>query len=325
MSAILSESGLKFGALVNPNSRRNRRRMPDLSGLKATGAPVETPASLAETGPALARLAAAEVEVLAISGGDGAVLTALTAILCHKTFERPPILCLLPGGTTNMTAADVGFGKGGLNRAAAVARDGGGRLAERPVLRLDGVEGPDGEIEPHAGMFFGAIAICRAIQFCRKHLHTRGVVGGAASWLTLAPLLLRNLSGDREDGVLAGAPADIRVSTGDEELTGDWSVLMASTLARLALGANPFWGENGRHGVDATFVRAPTDRLARNILPLLFGDKKRPREPGYVSRRADAFEIAYDGEVTLDGELYRARSDRPLRLSNAGDVRFLTG
>ena len=38
-----------------------------ISGFGGAGAPVETPASLAETGPALARLAAAEVEVLAIS------------------------------------------------------------------------------------------------------------------------------------------------------------------------------------------------------------------------------------------------------------------
>ena len=130
----LTPPGLKFGALINPNSRRNRRRPPDLSALRRMGIPVEIPATVGEMHAALVRLAAAEVDVLGISGGDGAVLAALTAILCEKAFERPPILCLLPGGTTNMTAADVGLRgrNASFATAAKLALAGGGR---RPAMR----------------------------------------------------------------------------------------------------------------------------------------------------------------------------------------------
>ena len=313
-----------FGALVNPNSRRNRKI--DAASLRALGPNIELTGSPADAPAALRRMATNGVDVVAVSGGDGAVMTALSAILIDGAFNPPPILCLLPSGTTNMTADDIGL-KATLAEAKALAESGSGRLVTRPILRLDNVVDGNGVMGAHAGMFFGAIGICRAIAFCRAHLHSRGVVGAGASWLTLLPLLLKNLISAKENGVLAPATAAIRVldHTGDEieTLDGSWSVLMASTLEKLVMGAHPFWGRGVGPGVDATFVRAPPPRLARSIRPLLFGDAKRPLEPGYQSRRAAAFEIAYTGQVTLDGELYEADAGTPLRLSLAGEIRFL--
>ncbi|MGZ0188503.1 MAG: diacylglycerol/lipid kinase family protein [Alphaproteobacteria bacterium] len=330
MSSQAAPPNLKFGALINPNSRKNRRRLPDISALRAAGAIAELPADVAEATTALRRMAEAEVGLLAIHGGDGTVLAALTAILCDDVFERPPILCLLPGGTTNMTAADVGWRprRPSLIDIARLAEQGGGNLTTRPILRLDGVFDADGNSLSRAGMFFGAIGICRAITFCRRHLHSRGVVGGAASWLTLAPLLIRNLIVNDENGVLAGAEASIRVLENDqviETIEGPFSVLMASSLRQLALNARPFWGQGPAEAIDATFVQAPPPKLARNIGPMLFGREKRPPEPGYISRRTTAFDITYAGDVTLDGEIYEARADQPFRLSSAGPIEFLVG
>lgn len=314
----------RFGALVNPNSRRNRKI--DAVALSALGPNIERTASPADAPAALRRMAANGVDVVAVSGGDGAVMTALSAILIDGAFSPPPILCLLPSGTTNMTAGDIGL-NATLAEAKALAESGGGRLVTRPILRLENVVDAHGIAGARAGMFFGAIGICRAIAFCRAHLHSRGVVGAGASWLTLLPLLLKNLTSAEEDGVLSPAPASIRVldqaGLEIEALEGPWSVLMASTLEKLVMGARPFWGDGAGPGVDATFVRAPPPRLARSIRPLLFGAAKRPPEPGYQSRRAAGFEIAYTGQVTLDGELYEADARKPLRLSIAGEVRFL--
>jgi hypothetical protein len=313
-----------LGALVNPNSRRNRKV--DATTLRALGPNIELTASPADAPAALRRMAQNGVDVVVVSGGDGAVMTALSAILIDGAFDPPPILCLLPSGTTNMTAGDIGL-KATLAEVKALVESGGGRLVTRPILRLDNVVDANGSRGAHAGMFFGAIGICRAIAFCRAHLHSRGVVGAGASWLTLLPLLLKNLISAKENGVLAPAPAAIRVldhAGGEiETLNGPWSVLMASTLEKLVMGARPFWGEGAGPGIDATFVRAPPPRLARSIRPLLFGAAKRPPEPGYQSRRAAAFEITYTGQVTLDGELYEADAGTPLRLSLAGEIRFL--
>ena len=320
----MNSASRSFGALINPNSRRNHKV--DAASLRALGSNIELTRSSADAPAALRRMASNGVDVVAVSGGDGAVMTALSAILIDGAFDPPPILCLLPSGTTNMTAGDIGL-KATLAEAKALAESGGGRLVTRSILRLDNVVDANGIMGAHAGMFFGAIGICRAIAFCRAHLHSRGIVGAGASWLTLLPLLLKNVTSAKENGVLAPAPAAICVldHTGNEieTLDGPWSVLMASTLEKLVMGARPFWGAGAGPGVDATFVSAPPPRLARSIWPLLFGAAKRLPEPGYQSRRAVAFEIAYTGQVTLDGELYEADAGTPLRLSLAGEIKFL--
>ncbi|MEL0003454.1 MAG: diacylglycerol kinase family protein [Rhodospirillales bacterium] len=319
-------TSVKFGALVNPTSRRNLRRPQDISNLVAKGAIIETPASLEEVPAAINRLTAAKLDVLAISGGDGTVLRALTHILANGTSENQPALCLTPDGTTNMTAADVGMPSGinTLSRAYELAKSGKGRLITRQTIRLEGVTDRMGSTAPQIGMFFGAIGICRAIAFCRTHLHRRGIVGGAASWLTLTPLLLKNILSSNEDGVLAGSA--MTLNTVDKNgighvLDGSYSILMASTLERLALGARPFWGEGS--GLPMTAVKAPPPKLLANIGPLLFGRAKRPKEPGYTSLKNDFYEIFYTGQVTLDGELYDAEAAQPIRLSAGGEVRFL--
>jgi diacylglycerol kinase (ATP) len=319
-------TSVKFGALVNPTSRRNLQRPQDISDLAAKGAIIETPESLEEVPAAISRLTAANLDVLAVSGGDGTVLRALTHIFANGTSENQPALCLTPDGTTNMTAADVGMPSGinTLSRAYELAKSGKGRLITRQTIRLEGVTDEMGSTAPQIGMFFGAIGICRAIAFCRTHLHRRGIVGGVASWLTLTPLLLKNVLSSSEDGVLAGSA--MTINTVDENgighvLDGSYSILMASTLERLALGARPFWGAGS--GLPMTAVKAPPPKLLANIGPLLFGRAKRPKEPGYTSLKNEFYEIFYTGQVTLDGELYDVEAAQPIRLSAGGEVRFL--
>ena len=58
--------------------------------------------------PALHRLAQQQPSILAINGGDGTVSAVLAALLESKDFSRMPMIAVLPGGTANMTAGDIG-------------------------------------------------------------------------------------------------------------------------------------------------------------------------------------------------------------------------
>src|SRR3546814_8172198 len=75
-----------------------------------------------------------------------------------------PLVAVLPGGTTNMTSADIGLRGGrtrGLARLIAAAADGSAArvITERHVVGVDRGVG-----EPiQYGMFFGTAGICRAI------------------------------------------------------------------------------------------------------------------------------------------------------------------
>ena len=100
------------------------------------------------------------VNTIAISGGDGTVNAVLNALFAHHPFPRLPLLAVLRGGTTNMTAGDVGL-RGRPDRALrrlieCAARAGEGlSVIERPVMRID----PGAGRSPIYGMFFGAAAI----------------------------------------------------------------------------------------------------------------------------------------------------------------------
>ena len=61
--------------------------------------------------------------VLAINGGDGTVAAILGALLESKPFVTPPLIALLPGGTANMSAGDVGL-RGSLNKAVRTSAGG---------------------------------------------------------------------------------------------------------------------------------------------------------------------------------------------------------
>ena len=54
------------------------------------------------------QLAASRPDVVVINGGDGTIAAALGMILSHWPRESLPLIVLLPGGTANMTAGDIG-------------------------------------------------------------------------------------------------------------------------------------------------------------------------------------------------------------------------
>ncbi len=99
-----------MGLISNPASGHNRDQF---EGIRARieqtpGIHHRITHSPADIAPALRELAALNIEVLAINGGDGTVSAILGELLESKLFARPPLIALLPGGTANMNAGDIG-------------------------------------------------------------------------------------------------------------------------------------------------------------------------------------------------------------------------
>ena len=133
----LSASRPKLGLLTNPHSRSNRARLAAVNAIVANQPNIhhritEQPQQITD---ALPEFAAQGVQVLAINGGDGTTAQVFTALLEGGAFTTLPYVILLPGGTTNVNANDVGL-RGRLERAVArMARwargDGGAGAAWR--------------------------------------------------------------------------------------------------------------------------------------------------------------------------------------------------
>lgn len=320
-----SDRRLRTGLLNNPLSGRNRRGLNAVHRLLAEHPwvrhyPVRNPAEVAA---ALEELAPQEPEVLVINGGDGTVQAVLTALLQRRPFARLPLLAIVAGGTTNMTAGDVGL-RGtrvrALRKLLAWAADPHRppAILERPVLRVQAA--PDRD--PVFGMFFGAGAIIKGIEFFHQRIDRLGVRHEWAPGLALIRVLAALA---RRDSRYI-APVSIAVNLpGQPAQTQDYLLLLISSLERLLLGLRPYWGA-GSGVLRYTAVRTDPQRALRTLPSLFWGRPNRLGTPenGYFSHNVDELRLTMDSAFTLDGELYETDSRAgPLTVSRSGPVSFI--
>lgn len=322
-----NSSARLLGLLVNPTSRRNKRHLDAIKQV-ANASPnirLRITESQTEVSKSLAELAAESVNVLAISGGDGTVSRVLSHLLDEKPFAEMPLIAILPGGTANMTAGDIGFRGSVLNTLGRLrdwlengAQD--AQIIRRSILC---VRPGDGQT-PHYGMFFGAGAVVQGIEYTNENIHSRGM----KNELSLGLGLVRSMWGIARQDPRFIQPTAISVGLNDDPVTPSQSMtlLVVSTLERLFLNMHPFWAEANGKPLHTTVVHSPAKRLIRNLPSLLRGKPNRhlSADPGYLSYHLDRISLSFDGPFTLDGEIIHARVDAgPVEVSNGGELSFL--
>lgn len=310
----------RLGIIYNAQSGRHRRRWGHHP--LPTGVPAIEANTAEEITAAVADLANAGVELLAVAGGDGTVQCVLGEILLRGRFAVPPVLALIPTGSTNMTATDTGFvdvrrhGWQPLCEWAAGRRH--ARLRERNALRID----PGDERAPIAGMFFGAGAVYHAVEHTQRRLHSVGLRGEVGPALAFLRFMRAVITGDSRHF------APTRLALTDDagrRVDTDALLLVASTLHRLVLNFHPFWGrENAplawtvvRHGARRLFWQLPQIVRGANTLSRRHGD-------GYISHNSHEISACFDDGFIVDGEFFAAGDrDTPVRVSIAGRLSFL--
>ncbi len=311
------------GLISNPGSGHNRdrfHRVAERIGLSPAIHHVVT-RSADEIGGALAQLAGRDIRVLAINGGDGTASAVLGSILESSLFETPPLIALLPGGTANMTAGDIGV-RGSLLKAthrfcdwSDGDRDTTGRLERRSLLR---VECPAGAA-PHYGMFLGGGAIIQGTEYAHARVHNRGLRDD----FSLALITLRTVWGVLRDDPAFNRHVTIEVQLdGAEPTRHDTLILAVSTLQRLAFGMRPFWG-TGPGRIRLTLMQQHCSRFARTFLSIIRGRPGANAIPasGYFSHNAGYVRLELDGKLNLDGEILEP--DGPVQITASTPLEFL--
>jgi len=312
---------IRVGVVSNPHSGRNRR-----SGLgvvpgvaRATGALHATLDPGTRLGPVLADFARREVGLVVIDGGDGTVRAVLTAALAEPGFAEPPLLAALPSGTTNLIAGDVGprgaRGAAFARLAALAASDGlAGNVVRRAPIHVEGARGR----APELGFFFGAGALAWGTRLTRRYI-ARGrmasAVGTALGIAASAGLLL-----------VGAGPAGAAMAIGHDEApprSGARTLFLATTLERLVLGLDPFWGP-GSGPIRTLDIAAPARRFAL-ALPALLRGRPRPwmAAAGYHGARAHRVTLGFAEDALLDGEWYRPDPGVPTVLRAGQAVGFV--
>lgn len=272
---------------------------------------------------ALAEIARQNVNLLVVNGGDGTLQFALTEILSTGEFERIPMIAPLRGGRTNMTALDLRARRNPVKGLRDLLEDArAGRLAERmvqrPVLRAETLKAHHLQY----GMFFGAGMIHRAVEMTQRVFPQGKSQGVFGAGLVTAALCTRVAMSDTK-GILTPDKIGILVD-GEMVPHGEFHLVIASSLDRLFLRMNPFWGrEDG--GVRFTSMASNSLKMRSAIPGILRGkpnDLVRP-ENGYCSANADKVELRFDCGFTIDGEFFEPIPDEVVTITADRRITFI--
>lgn len=314
------------GLIVNPLSgKASGKGLKLASLLKAhPQVMVRVLENFAQLNPFVAEMAEAGVTDLFISSGDGTVQAIQTEIAERYAPKFFPRLSLLPHGTTNMTAADLGF----RNRSVEVQADFIANreprvIVARPTLRAANPR--DGRIRH--GMFLGTGAVWQATVFCQEVVHGTGLKGDFATFATLAAAVGKALftRADPHDHKRIDRPYPIGLARdGAAVLDGQHLLLLATTLDKLILGTKPFWG--GKSGpIRVSTIPYPIPSIVRWLLPLMYGSEDRGVPEGARSYSGRVFEIASKTPFVIDGEFFEGPDEGPLRLETGPEFTYVCG
>lgn len=274
----------------------------------------------------LQRLASEGVDTLFISSGDGTIHAIQTELAERNPFPALPRLALLPHGTTNLTAGDLGLKEPSADRLVSLIAEGHATLPEaalarRPTMRIANPR--DGRVRH--GMFLGAGAIARVSKFCQGKLHAAGLKGEWANFAALAfgvadAAFKRSNGSDR-----ISRPASMRIEIdGHPFVAGDQLLLLATTLDRLVLGSRPFWGGKSAP-IRVTAVGYPPPSVPRWLPTLLYGGEERRVPASCASGSGVGVTVDTQAPFLLDGEFFNAPLNEPLRIETGPEFTYIRG
>ena len=294
-----------IGLISNPSSGHNREQFETIRSRieQCSGIHHCVTGSAAEIKPALQELAELNVEVLAINGGDGTVAAILGEILESRPFVTLPLIALLPGGTANNTAGDIGL-RGSLNKAIANfcqwsegSREAHHKIVQRAALRVV----IDKAQPARYGMFLGGGAVIKGTEYAHREIHSRGLRDD----FSLALGTLRTVWGVVRDDPAFNRHVGIKLSLEDSNPTQYSALILAvSTLQRLAFGMRPFWGSEPGD-IRLTLMEQGCTRFARTFFSIVRGRRSRNAvaASGYHSHNAHKLTLEMAGKINLDGEV----------------------
>jgi diacylglycerol kinase family enzyme len=318
----------RVALLSNPRSTGNRSLLPRVRSFCAEHRDIfhYEVEHVDQIGQALRTIARVKPKVLVINGGDGTVQAALTELYHGGHFgANPPPVAVLPNGKTNLIAQDLGAADdpmAALERVVELARtDMMPHIVSRELISLsDGSAGGKAVL----GMFLGGAGLADTILFCRHKIYPLGLPNGFSHLLTAFATVISVFLGVTA-AFLPPRPTPVKVSVLKQgQHQGRFTLLMVTTLERLLLNSHvPQEGER-TGALQLIMVERSPMAVLRVIYGAVMGKLGRHKFTGVHLERGD--EIRIEGEhsnVILDGELFEAKTDRPIVLKPTAPVPFL--
>ena len=314
--------------LSNPRSTGNRSLLPRVREYCAAHPDIfhYEVEDVDQIGEAIRTIAMVGPRVVVINGGDGTVQAALTELYSGGHFGgSPPPVAVLPNGKTNLIALDLGAEGDpikALQRVIELVNSGRleDHVIQRQLISLDS----GGESRPVLGMFLGGAYLADVMLYCRNRIYPLGLPNGLSHFLAAILGLFAMMFG-LGGGRLPPKPEAMTVSLIRQgEYQGKFSLLIVTTLEKLLLSmrTNDAAGQSGQMKLLA--VERGIGALIRMVGATWRGTLGQNQLDGVHFRQGD--EIRIEGErsnVILDGEIFQAKSGKPIILTSTQPVPFL--
>ena len=317
----LSETS-DVGLISNPSSGYNKKHFERVKALVAAQPAIHHIVTRCpdDIAPALEALSRRGVRLLAINGGDGTASAVLGQLLEGDAFVDRPLIALLPGGTANVNAGDVGIRGRLVPAVRRLCRWCGSedrvadRIDERCLLRVETAG------DCRYGMFLGAGAVIQATEYAHREIHARGLRSDVSLALVTARTIWGILRNDPR--FMHPVSMDLRLDDDLVPVTHNALILGISSLQRLFFGIRPFWG-TGPGRLRLTLIAKDASRFLSTFVSIARGRPNRNAVPGsgYVSHNVERIQLALDGSLNLDGEIIRVSG--AVKVEPTESLRFL--
>jgi len=310
--------------LVNPRSFRSARglaaRAIALAGSR--GVDIVRVEEAADVAAAVRQLVARRQRHVAILAGDGTVREVVEQLCRQPAGRFMPDLLVLPGGRTNLTAADLVPRRNPLAtlaKALAAVRDGrwDARLEERVPLRIAQEPAP-----PRFGFFFGGAAVDSVVRIAQDHRY--GGTGALRTGHLSSPWVLTKLGTRALVGRLDLPSPRLEIDAeGLGRLEGEMRLLLATTLLH-RVGAFDPYAARGEGPLRVTAVTSAARAFWPALPRLLTGrySKTMTARNGYLSGRCEQLRVLGLAGYVLDGERFDTDPARPVGLSPGPRLRL---
>ncbi len=294
----------KIGIVFNPEAGDNRKDARRIRQALCHIGETFTVAGPRDMERALFSLAKSGKSWLLISGGDGTVQMTLSALFNTRPYSFMPYLCVLPGGTTNLIAIDIGPKTSQakalkqLQHMIKKKNQAKVQLVKRHILKVSSRAGK------RYCMFMGGGLIAKGVCFYERSFRKGKVQGGKGVALTFLRFLVDFLFSSYAD------PVEVKIDA-MEKVSGKAGLFMATTLARLFWNMKPFWQARPEDPKFTIILKKPKGLW--RLFPYIVSGHAHPElnlQNGYFSCGFSRMELLISSPLSVDGELLHPRSDR---------------
>jgi hypothetical protein len=325
-SAALADGSLPPCLIVNPRSFRASRGLAAQATAMARAhgtqvVQVDGPDALTAAVESILARRQRRVMVLA---GDGTVRAVVDQLARLPPGTWTPDLLVLPGGRSNLTAADLVPGRPALaTLKLALLRVAQERwdeaVVERFTLRVEQAPAP-----ARYGFCIGAALIDSVIR--RIHEHRAGSGGELRTGHLSTPWWLLGLGVSALRGRSDLSCPHLQVDAeGCGRLDEPVSLLLGTTLLHRTGAFDPY-ASRGEDDLRVTAVARRAPRLWRSLPRLLTGrySESMNLDNGYLSGSCERLQITGLGGYSLDGEKFDTDPARPVAVTRGPRLRFLS-